>query len=206
MKSLQHKNSVYYSYIIVNFLWYALCGAAVLFVVTIFTEHFFGNLLGVFNLNIPVSAEQLTLQTTIDSSMIEIDSATASLNAEYIVENHYPLYLGLLTSFVIGFGIYLLGFYQLRMILKSAKNDFVFNPKNILRLKIIAGLIIAFKPIEWLVYRLFVVPIDEMIAVNKLSIQLDFELGSFIYGLLLFALAAVFEKGHEMYEELKLTV
>jgi hypothetical protein len=45
-----------------------------------------------------------------------------------------------------------------------------------------------------------------MLAANELSVSLDLELGSFIYGLLLFALAAVFEKGHDMYQELKLTV
>jgi len=92
------------------------------------------------------------------------------------------------------------------MILKSAWHDKVFSRKNIRRLKIIAGLIIAFKPFEWIIYRLFVVPIDEMLVANEISISLDLELGSFVYGLLLFALAAVFEKGHDMYQELKLTV
>jgi hypothetical protein len=146
------------------------------------------------------------METAIDPSMLSIDSASANLNADYIMNNHFGLYIGILISVVIGFGLFLFGFYQLRMILKSAWHDKVFTRKNIRRLKIIAGLIIAFKPIEWLMYRLFVVPIDEMLVSNEISVSLDIEPGSFVYGLLLFALAAVFEKGHDMYQDLKLTV
>ena len=162
--------------------------------------------MGALDISIPIDADQLTLQTAIDSSMISIDSATASLKAEYIMNNHRTLYAGLIASFIIGLALFLFGFYQLRMILKSAWNDKVFTQKNIKRLKIIAGLIIVFKPFEWLIYQLFVVPIDEMLVANEISVSLNFEPGSFVYGLLLFALAAVFEKGHDMYQELKLTV
>lgn len=206
MKSLKDRNSVYYSYIIINFLWYALCGTAILIIGTILTKHTFGLMLETFNIRIPIETNQLTLQTAIDSSMISIDSATASLNADYIMNNHFSLYIGIMTSLVIGLGLFMFGFFQLRMILKSAWNDNVFTPKNINRLKIIAGLIIAFKPFQWVIYQLFVVPIDEMLVANEISVSLNFELGSFVYGLLLFALAAVFEKGHDMYQELKLTV
>ena len=206
MKSLKDRNSVYYSYVIINFFWYALCVFSVLIVADAFRIHGLGNLLGALDISIPINADQLTLQTAIDSSMITIDSATASLNADYIMNNHRGLYAGLIASLVVGLALFLLGFYQLRMILKTAWNDEVFTQKNIKRLKIIAGLIIAFKPFEWLMYQLFVVPIDEMLVANKISISLDLELGSFVYGLLLFALAAVFEKGHDMYQELKLTV
>lgn len=206
MKSLKDRNSVYSSYIIINFLWYALCGTAILIIGTILTKHTFGLMLETLNIQIPIETSQLTLQTAIDSSMISIDSATASLNADYIMNNHFSLYIGIMTSLVIGLGLFLFGFFQLRMILKSAWNDQVFTSENIKRLKIIAGLIIAFKPFQWLMYQLFVVPIDELMIANEISVSLDFELGSFVYGLLLFALAAVFEKGHDMYQELKLTV
>lgn len=206
MTSLRNKNSVYYSYLIINFFWYFLCFAALLIFGTLFTKHAFGNYLSEFNIKIPVEADQLSLDTAIDPSMISIDSASAKLNADYIMNNHFGLYIGILISVVIGFGLFLFGFFQLRMILKSAWQDNVFTRKNIRRLKIIAGLIIAFKPIEWLMYQLFVFPIDEMLVSNEISISLDIVPGSFVYGLLLFALAAVFEKGHDMYQELKLTV
>ncbi|WP_020403885.1 DUF2975 domain-containing protein [Gracilimonas tropica] len=206
MKSFKDRNAVYYSYAIINFFWYVLCGTAILIIGTLFTQHTFGLLLNEIHLGIPIEPDQLTLQTAIDSSMISIDSATASLNADYLMNNHFGLYVGILVSFIIGMGLFLFGFFQLRMMLKSAWNDKVFTQKNITRLKIIAGLIIAFKPFEWLIYQLFVVPIDEMLVANEISVTLDFEPGSFVYGLLLFALAAVFEKGHDMYQELKLTV
>ncbi|MAO66712.1 MAG: hypothetical protein CL666_17095 [Balneola sp.] len=206
MRSLKDGNSVYYSYVIINFFWYALCVLSVLLIADTFRIHGLGNLLGALDISIPIDADQLTLQTAIDSSMISIDSATASLKAEYIMNNHRTLYAGLIASFIIGLALFLFGFYQLRMILKSAWNDKVFTQKNIKRLKIIAGLIIVFKPFEWLIYQLFVVPIDEMLVANEISVSLNFEPGSFVYGLLLFALAAVFEKGHDMYQELKLTV
>ncbi|HET8866571.1 MAG TPA: DUF2975 domain-containing protein [Gracilimonas sp.] len=206
MKSLKDRNSVYYSYAIINFFWYALCVFSVLLIADTFRIHGLGNLLGVLNISIPINADQLTLQTAIDSSMISIDSATASLNADYIMNNHFELYVGMVISLVIGLSLFLFGFFQLRMILKSARNDKVFTPKNIKRLKIIAGLIIAFKPFQWIMYQLFVVPIDDLMVANEISVSLNFEIGSFVYGLLLFALAAVFEKGHDMYQELKLTV
>lgn len=206
MKSLKDRNSVYYSYAIINFFWYALCVFSVLLIADTFRIHGLGNLLGVLNISIPINADQLTLQTAIDSSMISIGSATASLNADYIMNNHFELYVGMVISLVIGLSLFLFGFFQLRMILKSARNDKVFTPKNIKRLKIIAGLIIAFKPFQWIMYQLFVVPIDKMLVANEISVSLNFEPGSFVYGLLLFALAVVFEKGHEMYQELKLTV
>jgi len=187
-------------------MWYALCGVAILLLGTIFTKHTFGLTLQILNIQIPIEADQLIFQTAIDSSMISINSARASLNPDYIMNNHFGLYVGMMIALVIGLGLFLFGFFQLRMILKSAWNDKVFTQRNIKRLKIIAGLIIAFKPLEWLMYQLFVVPVDELMVANKISVRLDFELGSLIYGLLLFALAAVFEKGHDMYQELKLTV
>lgn len=206
MTSLKNRNSVYYSYVIINFFWYFLCFAALLMLGTLFTKHAFGNYLTEFNIQIPIDADQLTLDTAIDPTMLSIESASANLNADYIMNNHFGLYIGILISVVIGFGLFLFGFFQLRMILKSAWHDKVFTRKNIRRLKIIAGIIIAFKPLEWLMYQMFVVPIDELMVANEISVSLDFELGSFVYGLLLFALAAVFEKGHDMYQDLKLTV
>lgn len=206
MNSLKDRDSVYYSYVIINFLWYALCAATILLVSIIFAKHAFGLTMETLNIQIPIDPDQLSLQTAINSSMISIDSATASLNTEYVLNNHLGLYIGMMVSLVIGLALSLFGFFQLRMILKSARNDEVFALKNIKRLKIIAGLLIAYKPIQWIIYQLFIVPIDKMLIANEISINLNFELGSFIYGLLLFALASVFEKGHDMYQELKLTV
>ncbi len=206
MDSMKNRDSVYYSYIIINFFWYALCGSAIILLGIIFIQHAFGNLLNTMSVQIPINVDQLTLQSAIDSSMISIDPAMASLNVEYIINNHFGLYIGMMLSLIIGMALFLTGFFQLRMILKSALNDDVFTSENIKRLKIIGGLVILYTPIQWIVYQLFVVPIDRELIVNEITISLNFEIGSFVFGLLLFALAAVFEKGHEMYQELKLTV
>ena len=206
MNSLKDRDSVYYSYVIINFLWYALCAAAILLIGIIFAKHAFGLMPEALTIHIPINTEQLSLQTAIDPSMISIDSATASVNSEYIMNNYFGLYIGIVVSLVIVVALSLFGFFQLRMILKSARNDAVFTLINIKRLKIIAALLIAYKPIQWIIYQLFLVPIDKMLVANEISLNLNFELGSFIYGLLLFALASVFEKGHDMYQELKLTV
>jgi len=206
MNSLKDKNSVYYSYAIINFLWYALCGVAILFLGSIFAKHTFGLTLENLNIKIPIEAGQVTLQTAIDSSMISIDSAMASLNIDYIIDNYLGLYIGLILSLIIAMALFLAGFFQFRMILKSALNDDIFTSKNIKRLKIIAGLIIVYTPFKWIVYQLLVKPINSELIANEIAIRLNFEFGSLLYGLLLFALAAVFEKGHDMYQELKLTV
>jgi len=158
------------------------------------------------SIKIPIEAGQVTLQTAIDSSMISIDSAMASLSIDYFIDNYFGLYIGIILSLIIAMALFLTGFFQLRMILKSALNEDVFTSKNITRLKIIAGLIILYTPFQWIVYQLFIMPIDSELIANEITISLNFKLGSLIYGLLLFALAAVFEKGHDMYQELKLTV
>jgi len=158
------------------------------------------------SIKIPIEAGQVTLQTAIDSSMISIDSAMASLSIDYFIDNYFGLYIGIILSLIIAMALFLTGFFQLRMILKSALNEDVFTSKNIARLKIIAGLIILYTPFQWIVYQLFIMPIDSELIANEITISLNFKLGSLIYGLLLFALAAVFEKGHDMYQELKLTV
>jgi len=206
MDSLKDSNSVFYSYAIINFLWYAMCGVAILFLGSIFAKHTFGLAIDTFSIKVPIEAGQVTLQTAIDSSMISIDSAMASLSIDYIIENFFGLYIGIIFSLIIAMTLFLVGFFQLRMILKSAMNDDVFTSKNIARLKIIAALIILYTPFQWIVYQLFIMPIDSELIANEITISLNFNLGSLIYGLLLFALAAVFEKGHDMYQELKLTV
>ncbi|WP_069131926.1 DUF2975 domain-containing protein [Rhodohalobacter halophilus] len=195
MNSLKDKNSVYYSYAIINFLWYALCGVAILLIGLIFAKHTFGLTVEFLKIQIPVEADQLTFQTAIDSSMISIDSATAFLNLDYIMNNHFGLYVGMIISLIIGLGLSLFGFFQLRMILKSAWNDKVFTQKNIKRLKIIAGLIIAFELLGWLMYQLFVVPIDELMVANEISVSLDFELGSFVFGSCFLPLLRFSKKG-----------
>jgi hypothetical protein len=206
MDSLKDSNSVYYSYAIINFLWYALCGIVILFLGSIIAKHAFGFSMETLSIQIPIEAGQVTLQTAIDSSMISIESAMASLDIDYIIDNYLGLYIGLILSLIIAMALFLAGFFQFRMILKSALNDDIFTSKNIKRLKIVAGLLIVYTPFKWIVYQLFVMPIDSELIANEIAISLNFELGSFIYGLLLFALAAVFEKGHDMYQELKLTV
>src|SRR6056297_2793457 len=119
MNSLKDRDSVYYSYVIINFLWYALCAAAILLVGIIFAKHAFGLMPETLKIHIPIDTEQLSLQTAIDPSMISIDSATASLNSEYIMNNYFGLYIGMVVSLVIVVALSLYGFFQLRMILKS---------------------------------------------------------------------------------------
>lgn len=206
METLKNKHSVYYSYLIVNFLWFALLLLAAFFVVISVGEHFFGNLIDGFDITVPIDPSSIALNSSMDTSTIELKSANASFDSSYIKEINSGLYVGLMISLAAGIALFLYGFYQLRMILKSVLRNQVFIPENIKRLKVIAVLLIIYEPLSWLVYRLFVMPIDTVIAANQISLSLNFEPGNMVYGLLLFALAAVFEKGHEMYQELKLTV
>ena len=206
MDSLKDSSSVYYSFAIINFLWYALCGAVILIFGAIFSMHAFGLAMENISIKVPIDTGKVTLQAVVDTSMISIDSAVAAFDIEYIIGNYFGLYIGIIISLIIAMTMFLTGFFQLRMILKPALNDEVFISKNITRLKIIAGLLIFYTPFKWIVYQLFVMPIDSELIANEIAISLNFELGSFVYGLLLFALAAVFEKGHDMYQELKLTV
>ncbi len=209
MNSLKDRDSVYFSYVIINFLWYASCIGAILIIGFFISKHAFGITMAPLNINVPIDADYVTLQTDIESSAIStIDSATASLDTEYIIDNYFGRYIGIVLSLFISIALFLTGFFQLRMILKSTLNDEVFTSKNVTPLKVLAGILIAYSPLYWIFIQLFVVPLESELIVHKISISLgiSFNLGLFVYGLLLFALAAVFEKGHDMYQDLKLTV
>lgn len=207
MESLNKRSSVYYSYIIVNLLWYLLIVVTGLLVATIFIEQFFGKAILPMELNIPISPEQVELNSTVDSSLITIDSIRVTLNTPHIKENYFWLYTGLLASFAITFVMYMFGFYQLRMILKSAVNDFVFNKENIKRLRIIAVLLIIIKPFVFSVYLFSLNPLRNYLGIHDLSYSISFDgPGSFVFGLLVFALATIFEKGYKIYQEQQLTV
>lgn len=199
MESLKNNNAVFYSYRIVNFLWYMLILMSVIALSFMVTHS--------FSINIPLSTEQVTLVGDINPEMMEIDEAQASIKAEYILQNHPTIYVGMLfaTPFVIAFFLY--GVYQLRMILKSAVDDMVFHEKNIKRLRIIGIMFLISAPLEWLGYILLVRPLNESLNSFSISISTDLSgIDSFVVGFLILALSVVFEKGHDIYQELKLTV
>ena len=103
--------------------------------------------------------------------------------------------------------MFITGFYQLKQLLASAVNDKVFSRINIRRIKTIALLVFLVDPLGW-VYREFFLVLPDFLAEqhDPITLAVGLDVGYWFIGLLLFALAAVFEKGYEMYQELKLTV
>jgi hypothetical protein len=126
-----------------------------------------------------------------------------------------PITFLIWTSFIcIALGLFLYGLYQLRSLLKQTVDGSIFTAANIRRIKTIAILLIIVEPLQWLVRYLIRNSLAEkahLLASQQANISIKIPIVGedwifIIIGLLVFTLAAVFEKGNEMYQELKLTV
>ena len=162
-----------------------------------------------FPIGIPVDASLLSINNpVVGVNAFSLDEATLNILlsdfARLYPTSYGTLAVGLLLV-IVAFGY---GFYQLKKLVQSSANNQVFTTKNIQRLKSIALLVFLIDPITWL-YREFVLITPEVLTKSDdNSVRIIFELGTdyWFIGLLLFVLAAIFEKGYNLYEEQKLTV
>lgn len=157
-----------------------------------------------FNLSVLINAESLMITSEVSSSAVSIDSAKASIDMTQMALEFPSLFVDFSIYAVAGIGIILGILYHLRNLLYATVNDAVFIRQNIKRIKMIAVLIFIIDPLQWFFINVFSEPLFADIS-NNITISFP-SMGYWFIGLLVFTLAAVFEKGHEMYQELKLTV
>lgn len=156
------------------------------------------------NIAVPISAEAIQLADEFNRSSISIDDAIAKTELINLAQEFPSLFLEFTLFIIIGFAIVLTILYHLKNLLDATVNEAVFIPQNIKRIKIIAVLLFSIDPLRWIFATFISQPLFGNASIDiSLSI---FSLGYWFIGLLIYTLAAVFEKGHKMYQELKLTV
>jgi len=200
--------TAYIAYILVSISWYAAVIVSVLLIgILIF------NSAGVVSPDyisygsLRVDPNIVQFKPEIDTSTLELNNVTAKANMAEFINDNPAHYAGVLIFLFIFLGTSLYGFYQLKALLKSTVDNDVFNKLNVRRLRIIAFLVMLIDPVHWFVDLYIKNIFSDVAAAKTITLSLgNLELSYFMIGLLLFVLAAVFEKGYEMYQELKLTV
>lgn len=204
MDSLGKNSTAYISYLIINFLWYlSTVVVSILLLVIIYS---FWNPEAIdLNASVPIDPSQVTMQNEIP--FLEIDEVSGSLELSHLIESNKGFYIGW-CLYILGISaLFLFGFNQLRQVLKATVYDAIFTSENISRLKKLAFIVMAFDPLKWIYYVVFVSQAGSFTADFRFEIGvLTFQIGFLLTGLLLYVLASIFEEGYRMYEELKLTV
>ena len=204
MDSLGKNSAAYISYLIINFLWYlAIAVVSILLLAMIYS---FWNPEAIdLNASVPIDPSMVTMQN--DIPFLEVDEVKGTLALSYLVESKPGFYTGWCLYILAISALFLYGFNQLRQVLKATVYDAIFTAKNIARLKKLAFIVMAFDPLKWIYYIVFVSQVGSFSADLRFEIGVvSFQIGFILTGLLLYVLATVFENGFKMYEELKLTV
>lgn len=156
------------------------------------------------NMSIPISTEALQLTKEFNHPEISVGSAKANIKLVDLAQEFPLLFLGFSLFSMVGLVIILAIFYHLKNLLDATVNEAVFTRQNIKRIKIIAVLLFIIDPLRWIFITFLSRPLFSDASVD-ITITVP-STGYWFIGLLIYTLAAVFEKGYEMYKELKLTV
>lgn len=215
MDNLGKKSTAYICYLIVNAWWYLSCIVGAIIPPFLIYDYFLSNQPGsVFNVTLPLKPSLVTLNEGVQNEFINIDSVKVALDFDYLLQ-HSPLnYLIWSIIVCVSVGIFLYGLYQLRNLLKQTVSGSIFTAANVQRVKTIAILLIIVDPLLWIVkyfIRYSVADMAQLLVTQEHTIRIGIPMvdGDWIFiiaGLLVYTLAAIFEKGNEMYQELKLTV
>ena len=167
---------------------------------------YLGKLPDVLNINMtfPLNTEKLSIAADTGYSEIAVGSARASMDLTFFAREFPMLFLKHALLGITAILIVLTVLYHLKNLLDAATADTVFSRQNIRRIKVIAIAIFILDPLRWIYFNLVTQP---LFSEPQLSITISIpSLGYWFIGLLVYFLAVVFERGHEMYQELKLTV
>ena len=205
MERLQKKTTAYICRKLTNLFWYffMIIGAAA--PVSLLLAYL-GKLPDFMNIDvvIPISTDVLSMTAGRTHSALSIDEAKADINMAYLAQEFPNLFFDLSLYVVVGLIILLGILYHLKNLLDATLKEAVFTRQNIRRIKIIAVLIFIIDPLKWIFINFITLPLFAEVSTG-MTISFP-SIGYWFIGLLVYTLAAVFEQGREMYEELKLTV
>ncbi|PAU94852.1 hypothetical protein CK503_05105 [Aliifodinibius salipaludis] len=215
MSGFSKKSTAYICYLIVNVWWYLSCVIGVIFPATLIYEYFYSSHPdSIFGITLPLEPSLVTLNEEANYEFLDIDSVTGTIDFDFIMQSNPIIYIIWSGFICIALGLFLYGLYQLRSLLKRTINGSIFTAANIQRIKTIAILLIIVEPLQWLTRYLIRYSLADkahLLASQQANINIKIPMVGedwmfIIIGLIVFTLAAVFEKGNEMYQELKLTV
>lgn len=127
-----------------------------------------------------------------------------------VVRQNALLYGAMLLSFIALAAGLLLLVYQLRQLVRTIGTPAVFSRTNVVRIRIIGGLLIAaelVKPVMWLVIRPDVLALLNRFHIRYTSEQVGVSTSGLVFaGLLILGLAEVFRSGYQLKQEQELTI
>ena len=127
-----------------------------------------------------------------------------------ILHQNVLLYVTMLLTFTALASGLLLLVYQLRQLIRTIGTPAVFSSTNVVRIRIIGGLLIAaelVKPIMWLVIRPNVLALLNRSHIHYISEQVGVSTSGLVFaGLLIIGLAEVFRSGYQLKQEQELTI
>ncbi len=207
MSGFYNKMVVQISYWLVSLVWFSTIIALVS--VPIFSFLVVKSELGFLNptLSFPIDTEVILFTPEQSSSFIEVSSSIASADLKYVADNYPKAFFKIITLSMIVMLITLYGITLLRSILSNLRKNIIFDNSNTLAIKRIAIAIVALSPMEW-IYRIILEgPFSAYLKEHQVTINIgSADFGFLTIGFLIFTLGLIFERGHQLYEEQKLTV
>ena len=212
MTGFGKKSTAYICYLIVNIWWYLSCIVGFI-LPAVLTYGYFQDPQSdsIMGINVPLADSMVALKNPEQYQHITVDSVSGQVDFSYLLQYSSGLYIAWALFFCIVLFLFIYGIYQLRNLLKASVNNAIFIQENVNRIKILAGIIVLVDPLRWIQHHFIFKTINNITPPETADIRIGLpmvgdEWTFIIMGLLVFTLAAVFEKGNEMYQELKLTV
>jgi hypothetical protein len=203
-ESLGKNSAAYIAYMIINVIWYISLATFTILAIVMGISYWNPSFID-FNMALPINPS--AVEMTQEYSYLEIDEVNAHMDLSHVIESRSGLYLGW-SVYILGIAaLFLYGFNQLRLLLKSTVYDAIFSSENIAALKKLAFTIMAFDPLTWIYDALIINRLGSIVDGSGFEIGVvSFKIGYLLTGLLIYVLSTIFEKGYRMYEELKLTI
>lgn len=207
MNLLGKKSAAYACYIFINITWYFSWFVALVMSGGLLYEFFREtNIDTVAGVTVPISDTLVSLNDASAIGYLTIESVQAEINYGYLIRQNPDIFIYHFIFLLLIISLFLYGLYKFRALLKSTVYEGVFTETNIRRLKTIAFLIMAGGPLEWLHQYVILSKMGDFVARDDIPEQLNIFVDYLFAGLFVYALATAFEKGYEIYQELKLTV
>lgn len=212
MSGFGKKSTAYICFLIVNAWWYLSCLAGIL-LPSLLIYGYFQNPQPdtIMGINVPLADSMVALKNSDQYQHIIVDSVSGQVDLSYLLQNNPGMYIAWALFFCVVLALFIYGIYQLRNLLKASVNDAIFTKQNVGRIKIIAVIIMLVDPLRWIQHHFMYKTLGNIMPPETVDIRIGLPMVGddwtfIVMGLLVFTLAAVFEKGNEMYQELKLTV
>ena len=209
-------NTSYFKFlkVVVAIAYYGLIAALVVVVAMLIFNYVVPQETVRFTVNIPIQltdnvsfkdADWIGKVSSASYSFLSINSLNPTAGRQ-----HAGLYVLIALSIVASLGVVLFILRVLKRIVATLGTSDVFSMTNVVRIRLLGGLLIGIefiKPLVWWLIRSDVLAILDRHHINYSSEQIGFGVSTLTFaGLLLIGLAEVFRSGYQLKEESELTI